>query len=128
MNRLFIEQAKATPKVDFDPTSSTLRIEGQSYPENSFKFYEPVFAWVDEYLANNKEPLTVHITLSYLNTSSSKCMLMLLDKLEEAFRDGQALVVNWSCDADNESEWECAEEFKEEVTFPFNIIPLTEEC
>ncbi|MGE5652984.1 MAG: DUF1987 domain-containing protein [Bacillota bacterium] len=128
MNRLLIEQAKATPKVDFDPNSCVLRIEGQSYPENSFKFYEPVFAWVDEYLANSKAPLTVNITLSYLNTSSSKCMLMLLDKLEDAFRDGQAVVLNWSCDADNESEWECAEEFKEEVTFPFNIIPLTEEC
>lgn len=128
MNRLCIEQAKATPKVDFDPASSILRIEGQSYPENAFKFYEPVFAWVDEYLAGNRAPLTVQVALSYLNTSSSKCMLMLLDRLEEAFRAGQPVVLNWSCDADNESEWECAEEFKEEVTFPFNIIPLGEEC
>lgn len=128
VNKLLIEQTKATPKVDFDPVTGVLRIEGQSYPENAFRFYESVFVWVDEYLAQSGTPLTVEITLSYLNTSSSKCMLMLLDRLEESFKSGRGVILNWACDADNESEWECAEEFKEEVSFPFNITPLKAEC
>ena len=43
MSNLYIEQTKSTPRIQFEADSNKLRIEGQSYPENAFKFYEPVF-------------------------------------------------------------------------------------
>lgn len=127
MNRLLIEPTKATPAIDFDPVTGVLKLQGQSYPENAFKFYEPLFTWLDEFLSLGR-PVEIEIKLSYLNTSSSKCMLMLLDRFEESHQRGQQVTLNWTCDADNESEWECAEEFKEDVNFPFNILPLAAEC
>lgn len=48
MYDLFIEQTKSTPKVLFDHQNAKLSIQGQSYPENAFQFYEPIIAWLDD--------------------------------------------------------------------------------
>ncbi|KGK85050.1 hypothetical protein DP73_18690 [Desulfosporosinus sp. HMP52] len=126
MEKLLIESTKATPLIDFDSDKSTLVLKGQSYPENAFKFYDPVFNWIDSYLATNPQEIHVEVRLSYVNTSSSKCIMMLLESFEKAFQRGVSIQLNWYCDMENESEVECAEEFKEDMTFPFEIIPEAE--
>ncbi len=125
MERLYIEQAKATPQIDFDADLKVLKMNGQSYPENAFKFYDPVFEWLDNFFESveGDDLIKLELTLPYINTSSSKCMMMLLEKFEEASDGGKNIVVNWYYDKDNESELECAEEFKEFVNLEFNLIP-----
>lgn len=129
MERLYIEQTKATPLIDFNNCTNILLIEGQSFPENAFKFYEKIFNWVDEYLTCIKGEVVIEIkfNLPYINTSSSKCIMMLLDKFDNAFSSGKNIRVNWYYDMENDSELECAEEFKEDVNMPFELIPITEE-
>jgi len=129
MDRLMIEQTKATPYVDFDPKTNILQIRGQSYPENAFKFYEPILKWVDEYKKESEGEISIEIDfkMPYINSSSSKCILMFLDKFQEAFDEGKNIAVNWYYDEENESSLECAEEFKEDLTLPFNLIALKEE-
>lgn len=126
MDKLYIEQTKATPFIEFDPERNILKIKGQSYPENALKFYEPVLKWVDEYLlvADGDISIDIEFIMPYINTSSSKCIMMLLDKLEDAYKRGKGISVNWYYDEDNESSLECAEEFKEDITLPFEIIPV----
>ena len=126
MEKLFIAPTKGTPCIDFNPENNVLSIKGQSYPENAFKFYEPVFKWVDEYLQNAIGEILIDIefSLPYINTSSSKCIMMLLDKFEDAFNLGKKITLNWYYDEENESELECAEEFKEDISMPFNIIAI----
>jgi hypothetical protein len=127
MDRLQIQGTRSTPEIDFDSVSRLLSVKGQSYPENSFKFYEPVLQWIDEFLAKlTTEEVRVHFNLPYINTSSSKCIMMLLDKLEQAFQDGKPVALYWYYSADNDSELECAEEFKEDMSLPFHILPLEE--
>lgn len=125
MVNLFIEQTKATPLVDFNLEKNILSLKGESYPENAFKFYEPILNWLDEFLEQlkTKDLLIIEIRMSYFNTSSSKCIIMMLDKFEDAIKDGKDIVVNWYYDEENDSELECAEEFKEFVDFEFNLIP-----
>ncbi|NOU92720.1 DUF1987 domain-containing protein [Paenibacillus sp. LMG 31456] len=128
MDILQIQGTKSTPEVIFDGTLHTLSVKGQSYPENSFKFYEPIFLWIDEYLQKlTTEEVHIHFTLPYINTSSSKCIMMLLEKFDQAHLDGKSLDLNWYYSADNESELECAEEFKEDMSLPFHILPLEKE-
>jgi hypothetical protein len=124
LNKLYIEHEKSSPEVEFDAVANVLSLTGQSYPENAFKFYEPLFKWVDEYLAQVNEVVEVKInlTLPYVNTSSAKCIMMLLEKFEDAYLDGKKITLNWYCNSDNESELECAEEFKEDLSFPFHIL------
>lgn len=129
MEGLFIEQTKSTPKVIFDPQNAKLSIEGQSYPENAFKFYEPIFAWLDEYLKQVQQEavLEIYFHMPYINTSSSKCMMMLFEKLEEAYEEGRTVTIRWYYDQGNELALECAEEFKEDLSLPFEIVPLNDE-
>jgi hypothetical protein len=126
MEKLFIDQTKSTPQIDFDPETNELRLKGQSYPENAFKFYEPVLKWVDEYLtlAEGEIQIDLEFEMPYINTSSAKCIMMLLDRFETAHSRGKTISINWYYDDDNESSLECAEEFREDVSLPFNIIPV----
>jgi len=125
MKILRVEATKSTPEVRFDPDVGVLSITGQSYPENAFKFYEPLLAWLDEYLEQVTTDTTVSIELHlpYINTSSTKCFMMMLDKLNDAFLAGKRVKVLWFYNEDNETELECAEEFKEDLSLPFDIVP-----
>ena len=129
MEALFIEKTKSTPEIRFDPVVGQFSIKGQSYPENSFKFYEPVFAWMDEYLLQVEQEVVVEIYfhMPYINTSSSKCLMMLLDKLDEAYQKGKKVGVLWYYDLENETALECAEDFKDEMNLPFELRPIEEE-
>ncbi|HKK00802.1 MAG TPA: DUF1987 domain-containing protein, partial [Desulfuromonadales bacterium] len=124
MEILHIEGTRSTPEIHFDPVDRVLRIAGESYPENSFAFYQPLQAWIAEFLSENSGAVVLNIGLSYLNTGSTKCLLDILDLFEEAFVTGRDITVDWHCDRDNDRAVEAAEEFAEEVTMPFNIIPI----
>ena len=119
MQRLELPQTRTTPHVLFVPETRTLSIKGESYPENSFVFFEPILDWVDAWLAEPHEAITVVIDMPYMNSSSTKCMLDLLDRFEDAYRQGQPILMRWFYDPDNGRALDLAEEFKEEVTFPF---------
>lgn len=126
MKALYIEKTNSTPKIDFNPETKTLRIEGQSYPENAFKFYTPILNWIDDFLANEDGEVFIEIDfhLPYINSSSTKCIMMLLDKFEDYFNENKKISVKWYCDEENEISLECAEEFKEDVTLPFSIVKI----
>lgn len=121
MEPLTIPQTPSTPFVCYDESRKTLTIAGESYPENSFAFYTPVLGWLRRYLQEERK-LILDITVTYLNSSSIKCMLDVLDTMEEAFGKGADLSILWRYDLENPRSFELAEEFCEEVTFPFEII------
>lgn len=128
MERLYIAGAKSTPEIDFDPANHKFSIIGQSYPENSFKFYEPILEWLGRYLEQSEQELWIEINfhMPYVNTSSSKCLMMLLDKLEVAYKKGKKVGVFWFYDVENETALECAEDFREDMTLPFELRPTTD--
>jgi hypothetical protein len=123
MESLNIPQTDATPLVSFDPATATLCLVGESYPENSFTFYAPVAAWLKSAL-REMSVLTLDITITYMNSSSTKCTLDLLDLLEDAHSRGVKTGIVWHYDRDNPRSYTLAEEFSEEVTFPFEIKEL----
>ncbi len=96
---------------------------GDSYPENSFEFFNDVIEWVSDFLDQLDKPLNLELKLIYMNTSSVKAMMDIFDLLEAAHLKGRAVSVNWYYDPRNERVIELAEEFKEDCTFSFMIIP-----
>lgn len=127
METLRIEATNSTPEIFFDPVTGILSMSGESYPENSFEFFRPVLSWLSRFSVVHHGPLTLNTNLSYLNTGSTKCMMDILDLLEESYQNGGNVAVNWYYDEENHRAFETAEEFREEVTVPFNIIPVREE-
>jgi hypothetical protein len=127
METLAIKGTRSTPEILFDEASGILSMAGESYPENSFEFFKPVLSWLSRYLVVRTGPVTLEIRLSYLNTGSTKCMMDILDMLEESFLSGRPVTVTWFYDEDNDRALETAEEFKEEVTMPFKLTPVRAE-
>lgn len=66
-------------------------------------------------------PLELDLRLLYLNTSSIKAMMDILDLLEEAHQGGRPVSLRWHYDRRNERVAELAEEFREDCSFPFAI-------
>jgi len=123
MENLVIDATTSSPRVEFDAQRGLLRLSGESYPENSFEFYEPILQWVRGFLESGDGPVTLELRMAYLNTSSIKSLMDLLDDLEEAHRSGRAVTVHWHYDQENDRARELAEDFREDLTLPFFMVP-----
>ncbi len=129
MDSWTIEATKQTPEVCFNAENHILELKGESYPENIAEFSAPFFSWLEEYLEQlEDQAFTVNIELTYFNSSSSKMLLDLLDKLEEEVADnGKNISVNWIYSADNDTAEEYGEEFQEDLeSLTFNLVQKDE--
>ncbi len=124
MEILKIEPTKYTPEIYFDAEKNILSIIGESYPENTADFYAPVFSWLKKYLKQaGNENITVHIELTYFNSSSSKILLDFFDMFEEATGDGRQIMINWVYEKEDEETHQYGEEFQEDFeSLTFNCI------
>ena len=119
-----IEGGASSPSVQTDWANGSLCLQGDSYPENAYEFYNPVFEWVQRFLSRADRAFILELQLLYLNTSSIKSLMDILDLMEDAHRRGQVVGVNWYYDLRNERVFELAEEFKEDCSFPFHIVGI----
>jgi dihydroorotate dehydrogenase len=124
MKILKIEKKKGTPEVILNNESNIFEIRGESYPENSAEFYNPIIKWISEYCKDSSRKLIFNINLTYFNTSSSKALLDIFDILEDFHQKKGKLTVNWYYYTEDESTKENGEEFAEDLAFPFNIIEI----
>jgi len=122
MRTLSIEKTRQTPQVNFNPGDGVFQISGRSIPENTFAFYEPVIAWLDDYV-KQPAPVTVfEVHLEYFNTSSSKFILELFRKLREIKQiPDKKLEVIWYYDKDDEEMMETGEDYRDLTEIPFDI-------
>jgi hypothetical protein len=122
MNDFSIPGTQSTPKIEANWEQGVLVMQGDSYPENAFELFSRVVDWVERFLADTDRLLQLELRLLYLNTSSVKTMMDIFDLLEAAHKDGRKVVGHWYYDHRNERVAQLAEEFKEDFSFPFNII------
>jgi len=116
MQNLVIPATARTPAVNFDFAGHHLKLVGESYPEDVTEFYKPVFAALDEYLqALGPGKCRVDFELIYLNSSSAKAIMMLMDKLDLAAANGASVDVFWFYDKEDDNMQELGEEFGEDL-------------
>ncbi len=116
-----IEPTATSPKVFFDEKTNVFLIEGESYPENSFEFYKPVFKWYDDVFPT-LDSMELHLKISYMNSSSVKCILDIMTILEEAYETGKDVKIKWFYEPENSRSLELAEDFKEDLELPFEVL------
>jgi Domain of unknown function (DUF1987). len=121
MNDLNLTKTQSTPAVSGSWEAGVLKMDGDSYPENSYEFFGEVIAWIERFLGASDRPLRLELRLVYMNTSSVKAMMDIFDLLAEAHGSGRDVAVNWYYDPRNERVAELAGEFKEDCEFPFVI-------
>lgn len=123
---LNIPGTQSSPAIRADWAAGILALEGDSYPENTFELFGPVIAWVERFLSEGEGTLRLELRLVYLNTSSVKVMMDIFDLMETAAAEGRSVSVNWHYDSRNERVGELAGEFREDCTFPFEILAIRE--
>ncbi len=126
METIIREGSAKTPYVSLDGEKGLIEIKGRSIPENSVEFYKPLIDWLERYSSNPLENTNVNVQLEYFNTSSSKCILDMLKKLELLFKKGNKIQVNWYYEEDDEDMFEAGEDYQSIITIPFTMIEMEE--
>ncbi len=126
MKKYSVDATSITPLINFDLSSGALEIKGFSIPENSIEFYKPLNEALDKY-ANSSQPVTkVIIELEYFNTSSSKCLLGILRKLEAINKNGSAVTINWLYEEGDEDMLQAGEDYHAIINVPFNMAQVSD--
>lgn len=124
MDKILIQKTKTSPEISMDFEKGILDIIGESYPENAVGFYKPVFDWLNATI-EAKVPLTVNFRLDYFNTSSSKCVIDILDILDKYYANSGKVEVKWYYKEDDDDMLETGEEFSSDIKVPFELRSYT---
>lgn len=89
------------PEVNFDVETGICEIAGESYMEETYKFYLPLISWIKEYINAKNNKIELVIKLIYLNTSSTKCILDILEILRDYKVKGGKVKIIWYYDTDD---------------------------
>ncbi len=119
MNDFRLDGTSKTPKVELTVDPFSMLLSGRSIPENSIEFYRPLMDWVHAHCGADKPRLEINIRLEYFNTSSSKCLMDLLKRVEVSKNEA---VVNWFYEEDDEDMLEAGEDYDEIIELPFRLI------
>ncbi|HKL09094.1 MAG TPA: DUF1987 domain-containing protein [Bacteroidales bacterium] len=124
MKPLLIEAQESTPKVYLDRENSKFEISGKSFPEESRKFYAPVFTWLEEYAKDPNEETWFAFKMEYFNSSSSLILLEIMNILDKIKKSGKEVKVIWGYLDDDDDMLEAGEEYAELVNVPFEYEAL----
>jgi hypothetical protein len=119
---LSIEGTRVTPTISFQKNENVLCFTGRSSPENSIEFFRPVFDFINLYSESDQSILIVNVALEYFNTSSTKVLYNILNKLSE-MQDttGKVVVINWFYEEWDEDMFEVGEDFSQSLNLKFNL-------
>lgn len=123
MQNLIIQETKYTPAINFDTSEGVLDIKGNSYPENTLEFYDPVLNLIENFFKKtNCEKIILNIEILYFNSSSSRVFFEIFDLIED-FNTKLNISINWIYEEENEGVLEIGEDFKEDFeNLNFNLV------
>ena len=122
MDKIYIKETLDAPAVLIDKEIGLIEIKGNSTMEDPIKFYQSIIDHLKNLLDSSGGGVTIGFKLAYFNTSSSKWIFQLFKILEEGFKNGKTVIINWYCEADDEVMMEAGEDFQSLLKMPFNII------
>lgn len=127
MEDLHIKGEKGTffvPNVNFSAETGVCEMDGESYLEDTFSFYQTLLDWVNNFTAT-KKPITFNIGLTYFNTASSRSILDIFVALKEYEEKGGSVTVNWSIKDWDEDMQQEVEDFSLDAGLPINILQVS---
>lgn len=101
-------------------------VRGKSSPENPLTFYEHLLESLEQFAKSSRANLTLNMAFEYFNTSSSKCLFILLKKVESLKEAGKKVTVNWYYEEDDDDMQEAGEDLSSFFDFQFNFIEIPE--
>lgn len=123
MDNLYIHPTDYTPEIVFDADSGILRIEGESYHEQSTVFYQPIISWLQQYLSQTDRIVEIHFKISYFNTLTSRRFIEILELFEgyDEKNKGQVKIF-WHYNSSDVDMLESGKEFANETYLAFDFV------
>jgi len=116
------EKTDLTPYVLIDEERGYLKLEGESYHENVFEFFNEINKWLVEYLNTDFPVFTFDCELKYFNSSTVRILLNMLYEMDRS-ANSDKIIVNWITTKNNKIIIECGEDFSEDLkNITFNLI------
>ncbi len=113
------------PSVDFDAATGECSISGESFLEETAKFYTPLVNWIHNYFkTNNKIVFTFKLT--YFNTSTSKWIFTMLTDFRKYKDSGCDVVVNWYFHEEDVDMRDDIMNYMEDTGLSINLVPFSE--
>jgi hypothetical protein len=112
------------PEVNFDASTGICELRGESYMEETYKFYTPLLNWLKEFTLEHGKPVTINVKLTYFNTNSSRLLLDMLDTMKKYRDSGGQVTINWFYEPDDPDVQEEVEDFEIETGLHINLISL----
>ncbi len=126
MEFLKIDATKSTPSVNFQFAEGLLEIKGLSKTTNSIEFYQPIMDALEEYATKAASNTTVNLFLQYFSTSSSKCLLGILNELKKMNQRVTKVKVNWYYEEHDEDMLDAIKDYETLVDLEFKFIAVPE--
>lgn len=121
-NVLHIERTRTTPLIHFDPGQGHYEVSGISTPINSFGFYEPVRAWLEQTAHYIADGAVFRFDLAYFNSASMKALFMLLQRIRDLEDPGRKVRIEWIVREDDEFMSESADSMQELLGMPIHQV------
>ena len=124
MENLMIAATERSPEVEFDFAAGRLSLKGESYPEDASAVFGPIFAALEQFVAEAEgREIQFDFNLIYFNSSSAKALMNMFQLLDRAAQDGVRVAVNWFYAPDDETMQEFGEDFSEDLEHvTFNLV------
>ena len=95
-----IEETRNSPAVSFE--GNVFLIKGISTMVNAMEFYAPLMTMLDHNVSEMPEDMHVEINLSYYNSSSNKCIYLLMEKVKQLADHGVKATICWCVEEEDE--------------------------
>ena len=116
MENLKIAATERSPEVDFDFNHGVLSLRGESYPEDASAVFGPIFAALEQFLADvSSRDIRFDFDLTYFNSSSAKALMNMFQLLDHAAGGGARIKVTWFYAPDDDTMKEFGEDFSEDL-------------
>jgi SiaC family regulatory phosphoprotein len=120
MSETLVKGNNVLPLITYDPSINEIGVSGWSFSERPLQVFEPVFKILE---SHEGKPLTFQYKLNCFNTATSKCLILLTEKMKELHSAGTDIKVIWHFDSDDDETKEWGEDISSVTGFEFEFQP-----
>ena len=113
MEKLQIKETYQTPAINFEPDKGIFEIKGRSVAFNIMNFFQPILDYIHRYSQAPHQKTVMKMLFTYYNTGTSICILDIFNKLDDLYKKGFDVKIQWYYDKGDDSSKEDGEDFRE---------------